>query len=500
MRTLLPVVLAVAGCLPSPVALPLHLECEPDDTTHFPRPEAPPISPVGELAPFAIETDDPYGGPGWSLFGKRPEIVVLPDDLGFDVLLQDYGSGAHAKLVRIDRDKDAFVVTSIVDVDALERIMGLARDDQGYRYVASGVHEDEVRLDPEYPAVGEFREDVVHVDKLDRNGTVVWTVDLDVAREEAGANALVINPMDAGTSRLVWGGGRLALLHAINTDYDATVDSRHQRALTTVLEADSGAIVHTEASWVSHSFDQRLYYDGTDFLELHLGDAYPRLTLLTRSSPNARQHPVLYNKGYEGSNETFTRLGGVAPIPPEVDEEHGYLVAFVTESTPDVGGLGPKNVGISRIRRDFDSIDPSSGDHVDPSLPDELVSEIVTPSGAQEHTNRLQWLTDHAAGTEIEAERPHIVAIGCDRYVVLWEEWNPEPFDNQRFLGTWGVVIDAAGNVLVEKKLVTEHHVPRSDDVVAFDNTAAWISAEHDGTLYVNRVGPDLGFARFVIE
>jgi hypothetical protein len=482
--------LLAAGCV-APVHMILELACDPDDVANWPPLDADVVSPVGALAPFDLELDD-YAGPASSTYGKSPEIVAVPNNFGIDVLLQDYGAGAPAKLVRIERDQERFAVTQILDVDGLDRVMGLAVDDEGYRYVATGVAED-VSHD-ETPAVGEYRDDIVHIDKIDREGEVLYTVDLDRAREATGnAPELVMSPMIAASSRLAWGGGKVEIVHGINTDWDDSIGQRHQKALSTVIDAATGDVTRTASIWVSHSFDQRLYYDGAGFIEMHLGDAYPRQIVMARVEPDSASYPIMYNKGTTGDNNTYSRLGGLALVPPEDDPDFGYLAVFSTESTTELSGGGPKNVGLVRVRRDFETTDPASGEHIDADMPDELVSAV----DGTNYTNHLKWLTDYTTESGLQAERTRIVSVGCGRYVVLWEEWDLE----STFYGTQGVVLDAQGDVLVEAREVTPLHIPRGDDPFEFDNSAAWISADKEtGALHVNRVHADLSFTQDTIE
>ncbi len=486
---LAPVFLA-AGCL-APVRMAIKLECDPDETSLWPPLAADVVSPVGALVPFDLEVDD-YAGPASSTYGKSPEIVAVPDTFGIDVLLQDYGEGAPAKLVRIERDQERFAVTQLLDVDGLDRVMGLAVDDDGYRYVATGV--DEALAGSETPGVGEYRDDIVHIDKIGRDGEVIYTVDLDRAREATGtAPELVMSPMVAATSRMMWGGGKVEIVHGINTDWDASIAQRHQKALTTVIDAATGDVTRTASIWVSHSFDQRLYYDGAGFVEMHLGDAYPRQIVIARVEPDSNSYPILHIKGTTGDNNTYSRLGGLAIVPPEEDPDFGYLAVFSTESTTDLAGGGPKNVGLVRVRRDFETKDPASGEHIDPAMPDELVSAI----DGTEYTNHLKWLTEYTAESGLQAERTRIVSVACGRYVVLWEEWDLAG----TFYGTQGLVLDAEGEVIVEAREVTPLHIPRGDDPFEFDNSAAWISANKEsGALYVNRVYADLSFTQDAIE
>jgi hypothetical protein len=243
---------------------------------------------------------------------------------------------------------------------------------------------------------------------------VQFNIDLDTARYAFNNGAeMIINPMVAATSRLAVGGNEIALVHGINTDPDWNIGgARHQKALSTRLNATSGAIVRTSSVWVSHSFDQRLLYDGEGIIEHHLGDAYPRTIVFGR---NHRSYPLFHIKGPLGENAIFTRLGNIALI--ENDPPYGYIGLFVTETTAEPGDIynnrikGPRNLAIVRVNSNDNSIDPS--------LPDTLT---VTSAGTQ-RTNRLKWLTNYSAGSNLHAERPKLIGIGGDQYVVLWEEW-----------------------------------------------------------------------------
>ena len=107
-------------------------------------------------------------------------------------------------------------------------------------------------------------------------GAIQYNIDLDTARHTYNNGAeMIINPMVVASSRLAVGGNEIALVHGINTDPDWNIDgARHQKALSTRLDATNGDVTQTSSIWVSHSFDQRLLYDGTGISEHHLGDAY----------------------------------------------------------------------------------------------------------------------------------------------------------------------------------------------------------------------------------
>jgi hypothetical protein len=463
------------------------------------------------LLPFDANESDASGPDGWgTAYGKTPEIIVAVRGAELDVFAQDYDdSSSHtAALLHLkpQGDDDYRVSQALVDVPMLDRVMGLAIDDQGNRYYTVGVDEaDDISTD--YPPVGEYRSDIVRVVKVNAKGEVEFDIDLDIAREQTGDEPeRIINPMVAASARLAYGDGSLALVHGLNTDPDDN-DVRHQKALTTHLDADNGDILKTSSIWCSHSFDQRVFHDGKGFIEYHLGDAYPRYVVLARVTPDSGTYPAFYIKGELGANNTHTRLGNMAMI--ENDDTYGYLALFATESTPGTDPVmdgfdsiaGPRNLGMVRIAAKFDELDGETLAHLDPDLPDTL---DVNSSGT-DRTNRLQWLTDYeltdSGGSSVE--RPKLLPIGDDKYIALWEQWSVSAGDNRyTFDGVYGMTVEAGGDISEGPDLITdEHHLHRGDDGFALKGKAAWMTGDSaQKMLYLHLVKESLEYETITIE
>jgi hypothetical protein len=371
-------------------------------------------------------------------------------------------------LLHIAPGVDGYTITqALTNLPMLDRVMGLAIDEAGYRYYATGVDESGL-VNSSYPPLNTYRSNIVRIVKLDPAGNVVFNIDLDIARHDYYQSAeMIINPMVAGSARLAVGGNEIALVHGNNTAPDWNIGgARHQKALSTRLNATTGAVTRTSSVWVSHSFDQRLLFDGNGILEHHLGDAYPRYIVFGR---NHQSYPLFRIKGALGENLTATRLGNLALI--ENDPTYRYLALFATESTPEPGSIGnnmingPRNLAIVRINGNDNSIDPS--------LPDTLT---VTSAG-QQYTNRLKWLTHYTEGSNTHAERPKLVGIGGGQYIVLWEEWLHTGAYTDTFNGVYGMVIDSFGNIVRAATLITaQHHLPRGDDAFLLGNRLAWVT------------------------
>lgn len=441
------------------------------------------------------DTDDDDTTPwGWATnYGKPPEIVALPDGESVDILWQDHSPGAaknatKAFVVRVEKGAAGYAVTRAYQIEQLARIMGLAKDESGNYYVATGVDEDD-DITPENPGPGMHRPGIVKIVKFDQNGCKSLEIDAGLARQSLDAESEpIINPMVAASSRLAYHEGRLALVHGNNIDYDPAVSARHQKALSTHFDAATGAATLTSSMWVSHSFDQRLFHDGSGFVEVHLGDAYPRSIVLGRfndQKSGTKSYELFKPKGAEGDNNTFTRLGGIAPI---ASGELGYLVAFTTErGTETEESLnGTRDLAFLRVSRGFATLDEKGSSFVDGANTQDVMSSGKAVS------NKLTWLTDYA-GDMAQADRPRLAAIGEDRFVVLWERWTGTGDREAEFGGLHGLVLDGDGTLQVMPKPLGAHHLSRGDDVVGLGNSALLVAG--DGVakkLVLHLIGADL--------
>lgn len=460
--------------------------------TYLPLVVRPDILVSSVLTPFDANVRDLAGPSSWETnYGKSPEIIAASSGADLHVLAQDYDPNTpwSAALLHIAPTAAGYKVTGAhTGLPMLDRVMGLAVDAAGNRYYATGVDEEDI-VSPTYPPLNTPRSNIVRVVKLSPAGEILFNTDLDIARRALDGGAeLIINPMVAATSRLAVGGGEVALIHGNNTDPDAAIGGqRHQKALSTRLDASSGAVTRPSSVWVSHSFDQRLLYDGQGITEQHLGDAFPRSIVFGREhSP----HPLFQIKGGVGENNTRTRLGNMALI--ENDPAYRYIALFATESSAATGDTinGARNLAIVRVS--------GSDSSIDPSLPDAL----TVFSAGSTHTNRLRWLTSYSAASGTHAERPKLVALGENRYIVLWEEWREAGGFSGSFNGVYGMVIDAGGNTIRPATLLTKgHHLHRGDDAFLLGGRAGWVTGDAAGRrLHLHLVDASLGYEVVTLE
>ena len=441
--------------------------------------------------PFDPDEEDDVNPFDWNTnYGKPPEIIALPNGENVDILWQDSEQG-KAFVVHVTKQETSYEITQAYEVPIIDRIMGFARDEEGNYYYATGIDEDDT-ITLNDPPEGVHRSDIVRVVKFaPGGGCALLNIDVDLARETAEADSeAIINPMVAASSRLAYSGGQLALVHGINTPSDGSV--RHQKALTTHLDGTTGAVTRTDSMWVSHSFDQRLFWDGSGFVETHLGDAYPRAIAFARftADDGTDTYELFRPKGAEGANSTYTRLGGVAPI---ATGDYGYLVVFTTDRNDTIPGgdwstLAPtRDLAFVRVRRNFDTIDPDDGGFID-----ESGAVLSVMSSGQAVDNHLTWLTDYA-GDQAQADRSRVVAIDADQFVVLWERWNGNDGNSSEYDGTYALVMNGAGTVTGAATKVGDHHISRGDDAVAVGGRALFVTGNAPGKqLLLNFVASDL--------
>ena len=471
---------------------------------------------IGSLGvPFDALVEDLVGpGDVEATSGRPPEIVAVPDGNELEVLFQDHSGAPRPRsfVVRLTPVEEGYAVTRALEVPTLDRIAGFALDDAGRFVVATAIDESRRRtVSAEEPPRGLHRSNVVRLFVIDpETAATRLDVDVDLARGAADPSSEpLVDPMASSTSRLAVGDGLAGLLLGHRTAPDAT-GQRSQKAVATYVDLASGAVVATSSVWASHSFDQRLVHDESGFLELHLADAYPRGVVLARGVPGAEPYPLFAIKGPRGETNTRTRLGDVVAIPESEDPEHGYLALFATEATTTTSPLAPtpghplvsgsRDLALVRIRRDFAAHAPDAGGYLDPSLPDALVVD----SAGTTVTNRVRFLTryqEELPGLR-HAERPKLVAVGEDRYVVLFERWSWNLAANAfGFDGTFGLVVDAHGAIVRGEARVTAAHLPRGDGAFAWNGRAAFVTGDATKRkLVIHLVDASLRYSAYAVD
>ena len=383
-----------------------------------------------------------------------------------------------------------------------------------------------------------YRPNTLHLTKTKLDGQEAWTRDLN---SQAYFKSPVFSPLDFGTADLAIGQGRLLLTYAGHTLPDAN-GFRHQGASYTLINTQDGQSNGKDqngtTSW-RHSFDQRVMFDGQDFVLLDLADAgwyMPAAGItvnkVTINNPQQAQMPSnpegIYVYARQGEtagsqNFSFISMGDV------VAGDEGYTVLFSSEkSNPNRKRDGwnepilePRNVGIVHVVKNFDKVKDSymtawgketlkegntyvnyeksiiSLINITSNIVDTRKKNPKAEAGGatfsrpdkpqlQTKTASVAWLTNFAGQQNFtSAERPKLIKLNAQQYLAVWEEWLVQVPSkgraNATYQSTQAMLVDEYGNTLRKKRAVAARLNPNgADKLFLIEGKAAWLIGENN--------------------
>lgn len=433
-------------------------------------------------------------------YGARPRLVPAPrGDGSFDFAWQTASGADKLYITHVAPTDDGYAARYTLEVASLGQLGGLAIAEDGSPVVVTAAVES---IDNSVEPEEQHRDGVLQIVRLQDDCGEAYRVDLRTDFDGDADRLPVYQPFQAGTSRLALGAGGFVLHYAQMTEYDASVSSRHQIGRYLVGDVSTGALGAVVSS-ISHSFDQRVRFDGTNFVSLALGDASLRGIALARLTPagNKVERTLYAIKGGDsetggGYNNTFTRLGDLRP------SESGYVSLFATEA----GDERAENVNVSRnlawvhSPANFHEVaqpdkyvvtvaDTASGNDAATGFPVTIKDYWGTAFSGQ--NEGIVWLTDYDDRLSAHAERPKVVRWGPNRFYVLWEKWTLTDFE-----ATYALVVDEWGQVIVPARSLGNVRLSRHDDAFLLDGHAAWLSSV-DGVVRLHLVSPELDLTSF---
>jgi hypothetical protein len=339
---------------------------------------------------------------------------------------------------------------------------------------------------------------------------------------------------NAGSGRLAAGGNALAAVFARRrfSPRDGLV---HQEADALLISPDAGRVGLKAGNRVSHSFDQRLVFDGTDFVTLHQADQFPMAGLVIEKIPatgGRRPTPFAAFATPTFGNDVYFELGGLAA------EKDGYPVLFtatrnteaVDQKTAAARRAVPWDLALVYVARNFD-LKPQ------PKNPFDVVGSGVLAGGygtAEEFsienfawnpaksdwsnreertfTRRVEWLTDYGAqkGPPRKATAAKLVRLGEGKYLAVWEQHTPAGRGWQ-YDQTWAMAFTVEGpignkQVKAGKPAAFKNlRLHRGDDAVALTvgkaTVAGWVTAGATNTqLLLHTLDADLAYRAYPLR
>lgn len=444
-----------------------------------------------------------------SFHAENPQLLVIPLNDSYFVAWQKYQSGGptNPMLSRFDPAPAGGGYTKAWEKTLSLELLGgftIEPSNQGL-YVLTTKKED---LSNELDSTT-YRAGVVELARFDHEGNELWRRDVNNAEflgepVDGKYENAIFSPMISGTGSVVAGGGKLLISVSSNSLPDYRINSRHQGARYIVADLDgNGQKTVGGPSW-RHSFDQRVRFDGQDFLFMDLGDAgwyMPGAGIALRKikpTPTGATLPENLEGTYiyarlsdltDGSNSSFTSMGDVLP------GKDGYVALFSSERRNDTNPrnsfnqpvLEPRNLALVHVTKDFDQVRESRwGDASSPPRQGNVVINEanepalinITPSVVDSEGETLTvtrpdkpgksfvqtgvvWLTNYSTGTTVE--RPKLLPVGDNQYACLWEEWSYLG-STLTYQSTQAMLVDERGTILKPAQAINARLCPNGAD------------------------------------
>jgi hypothetical protein len=331
---------------------------------------------------------------------------------------------------------------------------------------------------------------------------------------------------NGGSGRLAVGAGHLATVFA-RRHYTPSDKLIHQEADVALFSADLSRVPVKAHNAASHSFDQRLIFDGTDFVALHQGDQYPITGLLIEKVLVAgKGRPARYAAFScpTFGNNVFFELGGLAAEPD------GYPILFTaTRNTEEVPPKAveektkrPWDLAMVYVRRDFHT-------KVAPKNPFDIVGSGILAGGyakpetvtfdnlswdpaasmfskreSRTVTRQVSWLTDYSTVNALtRASAAKLVQLEVGKYLAVWEEQGSagRGWEHRRTMAATITIKGSKNDKSIEAgkpvALTGNPRLHRGDDAFALPQggkkVAAWLTAgETNKQLTLHTVNDEL--------
>ncbi len=396
--------------------------------------------------------------------GTPPHIINYTDGGKLTVAwIESNGSKVHIQ----EFSKDFEPEKEIVYNTTFPIFGGFTKDSKGnYFLVVAKSNRD-----------GEFSPNIKLV-KLDSKGKELKAFSPSIDRESFD----VMKPIEAGTSRVVFGNGKVAV-HLGKIQHKNKADGlNHQSGILFIVNSDTMEFLKDESqTWTaSHSFDQRMIFDGTDFVKLDLADAFPRG--ISISKKNSAKLIFTYKAG-KMYQKTFTELGNLVSL------RDSYLVLGAAEkdfnpANAEVYLNDSRNLFILKVAKNFPEI------KVDSKLPYMISKDVVISKGEDspeisfvDYAGKkfpqkrvgVIWLTDFKNKDTENILRPKLIQLEEDKFLALYEKWSANTYLTTEYL-----LFNSSGKILQSPVDLGSARLNRKDDPVLIDGKVIWTAGKKD--------------------
>ena len=287
-----------------------------------------------------------------------------------------------------------------------------------FNYIVFGQNYPERNKSKDVLCIVKYNKNFERIDALSLEGGFMW------ARKV----------FDAGTARLAEN-GNILILHTCCIGYDG-----HQRNVTTIIDKNSMELIFYKPiytqNYVSHSFDQYIFFDGDTPVYVDHCDAMPERSVILHKGHLNRSIYVTIPRatmfaipGEIGANMTGVTVGGAAMssssyIMTITSVDHSKVSKYTNFEMEGLG-IDQRDIITCTIPRDF-----SNGAVADK----QVIARYI--------------------GTDMIATTPLILSNGDNTFVLFWQEYEINDYARKKF--TPGVFvaqdIDALGRAIGERR------------------------------------------------
>ena len=246
---------------------------------------------------------------------------------------------------------------------------------------------------------------------------VKYSKDWERLDEASVYGAYTMKPFDSGSLRMTETADRL-YVYTSHDMYFSNDRYKYQTSMTFVIDENTMEIEDSYYMWgnigagcVSHSFNQFIQTDGTFVYRVDHGNANPRAVSITRCIVGDSIKNVSYMLPYEISGEFEDDYTGVSVGGFELSSD----TCLIAGNSVKQDGTSEEYYGQRNI--------------------------FLTVTDKSLSNTKVVWFTDYTDGS-IEVRTPHLVKLGEDQFLLMWEERNT----NSGSIVTRMVTIDGYGN------------------------------------------------------
>ena len=268
-----------------------------------------------------------------------------------------------------------------------------------------------------------------------------------------GANTYIA--FDAGSLRMTETGGQL-YVYTCHEMYKTDDGYHHQSNMIFVIDEESMEVVDSNyevmniaaTGYISHSFNQFIQTDGEYLYRVDHGDSYPRAVSIVKSKVGDRIKNVTYTLPFLIIGEGGDNYTGVSVGDMQLGSGTCLIAGNSIVQDINVTQDGQRNI-------------------------------FLTVTDQETFETKEFWFTNYTGNTT-QVRTPHLVKLGANQFLLLWEEYKSA---SQKTV-TKLVTIDSQGNQ-TSGIVKTSMRLSDCDPIVTSDGLVRWYQSDGESvTLY----------------